>query len=415
MINNLNLLCSTENSDIDGKLKLLLDDIANCIHSYHNKIDINHEYGVYGGYSGLSLFFYYYSRFLDNKAGEIKAKEFLMKAFGIVNKKNAIDVSLCEGLAGLYSTSLHLLYYNFINDEEIELNNLFDKTIIKCLYRGIQNKDYDFFYGVVGYLYYFYTKYRGSQSNSDKETIITILDIIADKIRIDNKHFAYYGGVENTVNLGIPHGISGFMLLLIKLKNAGIDSININYIINNLCSILLCFTSRITPITYFPHMFDITSNIEDLTENSRMGWCYGDLGCATALIEYARCFHNEEVYNKALSILIHSTNRKELYINNVFDAGLCHGSSGIAVIYNKIFNITKLDIFKSSADYWYAKTIDLGYHKDGLAGFCRARKLGDKIYYKNDISLLTGITGIGLSIISKLSSNNSSWEEFLLL
>ena len=62
-------------------------------------------------------------------------------------------------------------------------------------------------------------------------------------------------------------------------------------------------------ISCFPS-FSIESEENPLP--SRLGWCYGDLGIAQALLQAARALENEEYENIALKILIHSCNRKKI-------------------------------------------------------------------------------------------------------
>jgi lantibiotic modifying enzyme len=111
-----------------------------------------------------------------------------------------------------------------------------------------------------------------------------------------------------------------------------------------------------------------------------------------------------------LEILIDTTKRREnAYI---FDDCLCHGSIGIAHMYNRIYSVANMDLFKEAAFYWYEKGIKSIYRQNCAAGigfFGEGRK------YVSNRSFLDGITGIGLSLISAIFDINPLWDECLLL
>jgi hypothetical protein len=60
-------------------------------------------------------------------------------------------------------------------------------------------------------------------------------------------------------------------------------------------------------------------------------------------------------------------------------------------------------------EYWRDITLKMAYHKDGLAGYKMYH--GDE-GWQNKYSVLEGIAGIGLSMISSV---NPDWDEILLL
>ena len=73
--------------------------------------------------------------------------------------------------------------------------------------------------------------------------------------------------------------------------------------------------------------------------------------------------------NTALRILHHTTNRRDLQINSIRDAGFCHGSAGVAHIYWNLYLKTGLQEFLYANDYWLQITMQMAKYDDGLAGF----------------------------------------------
>jgi len=96
------------------------------------------------------------------------------------------------------------------------------------------------------------------------------------------------------------------------------------------------------------------------------------------------------------------------------DAGLCHGSAGVAHIYRRIWEETGEEDFAKSGYYWFKYSLKLATFPDGLAGFktWRAPENGG---WANDPGLLEGVTGIGLAFLSAVYPVESDWDRCLLL
>lgn len=91
-------------------------------------------------------------------------------------------------------------------------------------------------------------------------------------------------------------------------------------------------------------------------------------------------------------------------------AGFCHGYVGVAHIFNRVYQLTKIVKFKDAASFWYKETLSFAKFNNGYAGY---------MTYKNgwqlELGLIQGFAGIGLSLISVTSSQASKWDECLLL
>ncbi len=113
-------------------------------------------------------------------------------------------------------------------------------------------------------------------------------------------------------------------------------------------------------------------------------------------------------------ILLSTTTRKNLKVNGVFDSSFCHGTSGIGHIYNKAYQYTKDVKYKEASKYWFTKTLELAKFEDGYAGY-KTWFGTDNESWKNELGLLTGISGVGLSLISFVSDISPDWDKIFLL
>ena len=142
-----------------------------------------------------------------------------------------------------------------------------------------------------------------------------------------------------------------------------------------------------------------------------MAWCYGDLGIGIALLQVRKILEKKEYEKKGLEILLKSTQRRNYNETLVTDAGICHGSAGIALIFRRMYYEIGRKEFKEATQYWINQTLHFSRFEDGLAGYKTYIKDG----WKNDYSLLMGISGVGLVLLSYLENDKQDWDEMFLL
>jgi lantibiotic modifying enzyme len=213
-------------------------------------------------------------------------------------------------------------------------------------------------------------------------------------------------------NISLSHGMSSIAVILSKLHNIkDIDQKMVKTLLEGCVNYIL--TQEIDKDKYgsFFSSLAIESSIQ-LT-GSRLAWCYGDLGISMALWQSGVALQNETWKNKALEILLFAAEkRKDLQKNHVADACLCHGTAGIGHIFYRMWWNTRMPEFKNAADYWFEQTLKMAAFSDGLAGYKAWH--GDEGWI-NDYGLLTGITGIGLALLTYYHEIEPTWDECLLL
>ena len=75
------------------------------------------------------------------------------------------------------------------------------------------------------------------------------------------------------------------------------------------------------------------------------------------------------------------------------------------------YNISLSHGISGAADYWMEQTLNHSRFDDGLAGY----KSFEADQWTNSDSLLTGVAGIGLVMISCLSKDRQTWDELFLV
>jgi len=391
---------------LNHKLHKKLHEIANIL---CNSLHIFNNPGVLAGVSGLALFMYYYSRFTgDSKYAEVGEKA-LERAVDMINE-GFTDHSFCSGLSGFVWTCEHLERYKFIDRESIAFIEEFEPYLISCMEKEFSNKHYDFLYGGVGIGYYFLSKRE--KNNGDNKTLYLWLKDSA--IRCADGSLKWESLIHNSektiINISLSHGMSSIIVILTKICNLYPKSVEARNIL--FCAIQYVLQQQLpNPVnSYFP---TYSLERENNPQSSRLSWCYGDLGISQAIFQAARSLENKSIEDVAINILLHNCKRTKMIENGVMDAGICHGTSGICHIFNRLYVMTKIELFKEMSVFWLERSIAMDHFSDGLAGFKSWQ--GEKYGWNNQLSILDGIIGIGLCFLSQLNPDLINWDECLLL
>jgi len=213
-------------------------------------------------------------------------------------------------------------------------------------------------------------------------------------------------------NLSLSHGLSSVILILSLLHEAKISRRISGNLLNG--SLKYLDKQKLPPDEYLSMFPSWAIESSEDTRNSRLGWCYGDLGIGIACMEAGAFLPGTKYKLDGLNILFNAANRKDPMENSVFDAGICHGASGVALIYNILYQKTELETFKEAAIYWLDICLNMAFHKDGIAGYKTwfAPEYGG---WKNTPGLLEGCCGIGLVMLSFISEREPLWTRSLLL
>jgi hypothetical protein len=130
-----------------------------------------------------------------------------------------------------------------------------------------------------------------------------------------------------------------------------------------------------------------------------LAWCYGDPGVAAALLVAARRAGRPEWEGAALSIG-EAAAARSLGNANVVETSLCHGSAGLAHVFNRIYQATRAEAARCAAVARLSTVIDA----------CRPAQRAQL-----SPDLLTGSAGIGLALLAAASGVEPRWDRLLLL
>jgi hypothetical protein len=214
---------------------------------------------------------------------------------------------------------------------------------------------------------------------------------------------------KNKINLGIAHGITSILKNATDCYKKGIQKTKSKAIALSIINYLIKNKNNDISSSYFPYF---VGNLKSENQFSRLSWCYGDLGISYILYQSSIVFNKDKIANFAMNVLIHTTKRVSEEETNIVDAGICHGSAGVAHIYNKMWHKTQNPIFKEAMEHWILKTIEYAISKNNMVNYNSYNPTSKKS--KLNYSLLEGSAGVGLVLQSYLTGD-FTWDYSLML
>ena len=369
----------------------------------------NIDNGLLSGITGISVFCYYYSRFSGYDKYEKKAVELLDLVFERINNGFVLH-TYCSGIAGIGWAIEHLANEGFIEMENTNILEGFDNFLFNILKSDIKHGNYDYLHGAIGTALYF-----SNTGNKKKKSIISDFLEELDKNAVKENGSVKWTSVTNSdkgiegVNMGLSHGMASIIAFLAINLKKGICLEKSELLLSGAVNFMFDQQQDLNKyMSYFPN--NVEPGLEG--ENSRMAWCYGDPGIAWALYLAGLSSQNEEIKNKAVEILLHSAKRKNHEKNMIFDAGICHGTAGLALIFMQAWRYTGIDTFMDTAKYWIECSLKMNNHENSYAGYSVWH--GDK-GWNPEAGILEGISGIGMMLMEVLSEDEGPWLQSILL
>jgi lantibiotic modifying enzyme len=212
-------------------------------------------------------------------------------------------------------------------------------------------------------------------------------------------------------NLGLAHGVPGVIALLGQVCAEGIAVEKARPLLDGAVRWLLSKRNPNDCDSGFPSVLDRNNDGPNRSQ-TRVAWCYGDLGIAVALLWAARNVNELSWEREALDIA-RRVARRPMAQSGVVDAGLCHGSAGNAHLFNRLYQATHEPLFLEAARDWVARTLAFRQPGKGVGGFLAWR--GDSGGWKPTAGLLEGAVGVGLALLAAVTSVRPDWDRMLLV
>jgi lantibiotic modifying enzyme len=375
--------------------------------------------GLLGGYTGAALFFAYYYQLTGKKKYLQKVHQLLERSVQDI-AGTVLPFSHCSGIAGMVWNIQHFTKAGFVSEDGME--DIFedvDEVLGPAMLEALQQGRHDFLHEGLGIALYFLERAAHPQAKEYLEAVVSILESTAIKTPHGIAWQDHLTGLadrpagEVSFNMGLAHGAPAIISILGMIHHKGIAVAQTNDLIRKGISwILAAENSPEEGLTaLYPVLVD--AGLQPLTgKQSRLGWCYGDLGIASLLLNAGTWLQDKTYQEKALQIFHHTLDHRHIKNSHVHDACLCHGSAGIAHIYRRAWLQTKDPVLLTGATHWLQQTLLMNTHNEGPGGF----RFYGKDTYENSYGILEGVAGIGLSLIAAIDQDTDpAWDRCILL
>jgi lantibiotic modifying enzyme len=298
-------------------------------------------------------------------------------------------------------------------------NEEIDSALLSYLETPVWKQTYDLIGGLVGFGVYALERLP---RKSAEALLSRILDHLAAMATRENGEASWWTALElippisrdhlmtGHYNLGVAHGVPGVVGFLAQLNTAGLLQNKVRPLISGAVAWLL--KQRLPKGS--DSVFATTTGHPGASPPSRAAWCYGDPGIALVLLAAARSFGEREWEEQALAIGREVAQRepKKCGVN---DAGLCHGASGLAHLFNRFFQATGEDVFLKAARFWFGQALQMRKPGAGIAGFAPwYPKDTERDVWSMTRGFLMGGSGIALALLAAITDLEPRWDRLLL-
>lgn len=211
-------------------------------------------------------------------------------------------------------------------------------------------------------------------------------------------------------NLGPAHGVPGAIVVLARAAAEGVAGAA-----DALEPAAAWLLGRERPESdgrgAFAH-WELPRAAADEPRESRLAWCYGDLGVAAALDAAGRAA-GEPTWCRAARRVARRAAARPAERSGVVDAGLCHGAAGVGHLFNRLAQASGDDLLADAARRWLLATLALRRPGAGVGGYAawEAHAGG----WRDEAGFLTGAAGVGLALLAAIASEEPEWDRVLAI
>jgi lantibiotic biosynthesis protein len=206
------------------------------------------------------------------------------------------------------------------------------------------------------------------------------------------------------VDLGMAHGMAGVLPLLARACALGAGEDTARPLLDGAVQWLIAHLvegpgGRTTP-SFICH--------DARPLPARSAWCYGDPGVAIALLLAARDV-GEPGWEQAGTELALRAASRPAELSGVTEAGICHGTAGLAHLFARMHQLTGRQELAAAAVAWAERTVAM------CARPIEADPAGPADPPWNGPGLLEGAAGIALVLLAGCQPAEPVWDQMLLV
>ena len=360
----------------------------------------------------------------------------------LAHLEDAVDVLATEPLtASLYSGFTGIAWaveqvdrLLGTEDDDEDRNGAIDEALASLLPRYPQDAPYDLINGLTGLGVYALARWPRPGAAA---CLLGVTGQLARRAREDGDGIYWWTpsswrgprGEQYRpagVDLGVAHGIAGVIPFLARVHRLGLAQPVVRRLLDGSVAWLLAHLVEGESGPTVPYF--VADGIEP--GPARSAWCYGDPGVAVALLLAAHDVGEPDWATAATGLALRAAARPAGQAG-VTDAGLCHGSAGLAHLFNRLYQLTAEQALADAARFWIERTLELcsapvpgesasgmdarGTAAPGAAAPGRVPLAPSARTACHGPGLLEGSAGVALALEAAGTAAEPAWDQMLLV
>ncbi|MFC0186526.1 Lanthionine synthetase C-like protein [Pseudarcicella hirudinis] len=370
--------------------------------------------GLMEGKSGLSLYYYVLYRVFREECYAQKSITLFNQACADpeeITMSDSLSYSLGFGKAGLNDLANYYKKEAFFEVSEGPDSN---EILLLKAKELIQQHNFDYLKGSIGIMHYFLRR------NPDEEARSYVKLLIDELLKEagENNWGIYFESGDRDPNckicFGLIHGMAGILIVLVKAYHYGAETEALKELILKTANFIMSYRQGVDILegkySFFPKYIDSDGKPHF---NSRLAWSDGDLGVAFTLYKVNEILKSQSIAQMAeftglntimtFKNVLNRFNYRDI-ATKITDSNFKNGTAGVAHLYRKLYEMSGNRNYRESYEYWIGETLDY-----------LSVELPNGHYKDKETSLLEGLPGIGLTLLSYISEEELNWGEILLL
>ncbi len=360
--------------------------------------------------------------FFASQYHHTKDEYYKQKALELFNKtvqvfaEHELNYSLIHGFEGIFWVVNYLNECGVLENEDC-LKNL-EPHLLESIEYDLKNHNYNMLHGCLGKIqYYLYSKNVDTQKASQIVDRV-IQSLYNDRIEKDGAINWQDFRLKKGLNIGFFNGHPTVLRFLVRLKELGYQSNEIDEMINTISNILLISLDQKKGVTIRGKKINKGNEYYDVAE------LHGNLTIAFSLYYTGKILDRDDLKEKAhqLTLEVSSKDPKTSGImyfkkHSFQDIGMSHGLGGITYLLFKLNTWIQDPRIKDNIAVWESEFLQ----NVGKLLTIEEKILMPTIFQKDEneypyekYSLLDGLLGSGL-VISAMQNNKDNWGNYLAM
>lgn len=389
------------------------------------RLESTYPYSLGFGYAGIALFFAYLYLSKREEEAASTAKAFLHASLEGVST-SVMPLDLFRGSSGIGWMFEHLNEAIWPLEKSDDTYDELDQALGD--WYSNRNVETEFLEGLGGVCLYALERLPDPRASRMLDEIVSALDSQAESrpegiawrlpariASLLNNHDSLGVQLPKTplkgglYKLNVAHGVTGIAGALAAAYKNGANPLRSRALVDGGSSWVLAQRDLRFGAKSFPHV--VGMNLPAVTT----GWCNGDIGIATVLFNIAQVMGLSDCAEMAIDVAGMEAEKQveDIEPENQNNYTLCHGSAGRGHIFNRLYQETREERFKSAACYWFSQTLRLRVLGQGSGGFLVDEPSNGGC--KDSKGFLMGAAGLGLALLAATSDVPPAWDRILLL